>query len=462
MSAIPDLPSRRHVLGAGALGITTLALPAAAAAATGGSPEALVLTAPTEVTAVPSGYVSAGTTGAITVAWAEVAGASSYEVRWSTAGVSGPFDAGPITTTGTSVTIADLDGADASHHVVVVARSGAVTSPASTAVAATPVIAVGGTGTMTTYVGDGTNGTSGATYVVHTFLHDGSGDEQTSHTLVLNAAIALDRLIVGGGGGGGGATGRGFACGGGGGGEVVTGTRAAAATPGESLAILVGRGGSGGPNTANSVYAGGGAGSSLDGVTARGGGAGGSAPTLVDQTAATDAAALPTGSPRFTGGGGVAQVSAQTGAIGAGFDGASGIGSNTVAIQFAGGGAGAGGDGLQGSGTRSGDGGQGIVSTITGAAVEYGSGGGGGKRNSGSGGAGGRRAETPEGGSAGGAGGMNDAGSSAPAGRGGGGGGGGREGAEGEAPAAGTGGAGGSGVVIVRYEVPAPVLPQPA
>lgn len=227
------------------------------------------------------------------------------------------------------------------------------------------VVATGGD--ITTFVGDGTIGAAGTTYVVHTFATVGAS------LFTLNAPYALDHLIVGGGGGGGGCTGRDMCAGGGGGGAVVTGTRTLeAATAGETLAVVVGDGGAGGGDIALvespgvAGYAAAGDASSFDGVTALGGGAGGSAP-FTGNADVGDPYALPTPSTVFTeerstGGGGVGQTKSQLGAIG-----------NATA----------------GTDT-SGRGGIGIASSITGTRTEYDSGGGGGKRGTGSGGRGAR------------------------------------------------------------------------
>ncbi len=153
-----------------------------------------------DVTATPLGYVSAGATGAVRVTWDAVAGATSYQVGWATVSSgSGPYTFEDVVS-GTSHDLVGLAGSDTTHHVVVRASDGA-SSLDSAEVTASSVVATGGS--ITSFVGDGTNGTTGTTYVVHTFA------TVRSDALTLNAAYALDHLIVGGGG----CTGRGMCVG---------------------------------------------------------------------------------------------------------------------------------------------------------------------------------------------------------------------------------------------------------
>jgi hypothetical protein len=450
-------PERRDVLSVGAIGIASLVLPSAAASASGesppaGEPQGSGLSAPTGVTAVPIGYVSDDATGAIRVTWDAVDGATSYRVGWATVSSgNGPYTY-EAAGTATSFDLVGRVGTDTIHHVVVEASddSSAFTS---TELTCSSVVATGGD--VTTFVGNGTIGAAGTTYVVHTFATVGAS------SFTLNAPYALDHLIVGGGGGGGGCTGRGMCAGGGGGGGVVTGTRAlGAATAGETLPVVVGAGGTGGGDIALvespgvAGYATAGDPSSFDAVTALGGGAGGSAP-FTGNADVGDPYALPTpyagfAAERATGGGGVGQTARQLGASGNDSNGGNGTLSAVATGQRAGGGGGAGGSGNATAGTdTSGQGGIGIASSITGTRTEYGSGGGGGKRGTGSGGPGGVIAGLV---TAGGAGGRDAAGSPGVSGRGGGGGGAGRN----TEPPVGDaiGGPGGAGIVVVRYALP--------
>jgi hypothetical protein len=453
---------RRELLAVGSLGITSSLLPSGVAAASVGGVVAAAPSAPTIASAEPAGYLlsqpQVGTsTGAIEVAWGEVGGATSYAVSTRTPSGSGDYLLAG-TTSATTLTVTGLS--ESATYDVVVEASNAVgaSSPSAPATAVGTVVATGGT--VTTFVGDGANGTSGTRYVVHAFTTVGAS------SLTLNRSRALEYLVVGGGGGGGGLTGRNMCAGGGGGGGVVVGDRASAGTAvGEPLAIVVGDGGAGGPDAVPDPlvspgadgYARSGASSSFDGVTALGGGAGGSAP-FSGSAAAGDAAALPapnavSTAARATGGGGLGQSTAQSGASGSASKGGDGTANiNSVSSQFGGGGGGAGGDGTATTdATTSGRGGVGVASRIAGTRVEYGSGGGGGKRQDGSGGPGGALSGLV---SAGGAGGRDAAGSAGVDGRGGGGGGAGRDSGT---PVVGNavGGRGGSGVVIVRYAVPA-------
>jgi len=453
-----DLP-RRDVLKAGSLGITASLLPdSLAAASVGLDPVTAGPSSPTITSAEPAGYLlttGADSNGAIEVTWDEVSGATSYTVSTRTPAGSGTYVLAG-TTSETTLTVSGLSET-ATYDVIVEASNSVGGSGPSTPATSVGTVAATG-GTVTSFVGDGSNGTNETRYVVHAFETVGTS------SLTLNSPRALEYLVVGGGGGGGGLTGRNMCAGGGGGGGVVVGDRPGGETVvGEPLTVVVGAGGSGGPDVAPDPlvspgadgYARGGASSSFDGVIALGGGAGGSAP-FRDTAETGDEAALPSPNAvsttaRATGGGGVGQATRQLGANGSTSKGGDGTLNTTEANQFGGGGGGAGGDGTATTdATTSGRGGVGIASSITGTRVEYGSGGGGGKRQNGAGGPGGALSGLV---SAGGAGGRDAAGSAGVDGRGGGGGGAGRLSAN---PTVGNavGGHGGSGVVIVRYAIP--------
>jgi hypothetical protein len=318
MGAHGSRPDRRDVLTVGAVGITSLVLPSAAAAASGEIPpigeQGSVLSAPTGVTAVPIGYVSDDATGAIRVTWDAVDGATSYRVGWATVSSgNGPYTY-EAAGTATSFDLVGRVGTDTIHHVVVEASDDSATFT-SAELTSSSVVATGGD--ITTFVGDGTIGAAGTTYVVHTFA--------TVGTFKLNRSIDVEHLVVGGGGGGGGCTGRSMSAGGGGGGGVKTGsvTRSAG-----DYGVVVGAGGRGGADvgltTAPESYAIGGDSSSFGEVIALGGGAGGSAPYTGFSGSPTDAVgkvALPTPStefpdPKATGGGGLGQAFRQLGAEG--------------------------------------------------------------------------------------------------------------------------------------------------
>jgi hypothetical protein len=250
----------------------------------------------------------------------------------------------------------------------------------------------------------------------------------------------ISYVAVGGGGGGGFAgtndTNIGSAGGGGGAGQVVVGTDDLAVG---SYAITIGEGGAGsssvsstGSKGEDTVIAG--------VVTAEGGGGGGSASR--DNITAINGAA------GGNGGGGASRgnpSSQGTGGTGDDFDGGGG-GNNTRAAG--GGGGGASENGNAGSGLTAGDGGDGIVETLTGDGLQLGGGGGGGASNSagavGGGGLGG-----------GGTGGNADSSTLPTAGEantGGGGGGGGNLSGGSQ-----DGAAGGSGIVIIAYEANAAI-----
>jgi hypothetical protein len=233
-------------------------------------------------------------------------------------------------------------------------------------------------------------------------------------------------LVVGAGGGGSADLG-----GGGGGGQVVDSSNTAVSG---NVTISVGAGGAAGYNRVGNATNGGRTGSSSSVVSSGGtvtakGGSGATGRSGADNKNA-DGTANNTG---YTGGGGAyAGTGGSTGTGGALYKGGDGGGA-----QGGGGGGGAGGVGQARSGNA--NGGDGVSSNITGAAVFYGGGGGGGTYTltvgaggNGGGGAGGR---------------ISANGTSGTDGLGGGGGG-------AASAASNSGGKGGSGVVIVRYSIP--------
>jgi hypothetical protein len=216
-----------------------------------------------------------------------------------------------------------------------------------------PIAATGGS--VTEYVADGTNGTAGFRYRVHTFAADGSFNVSDA-----GSSGEVDVLLVGGGGGGGTRHG-----GGGGGGGVLEApgrTVAAGANP-----VVVGEGGVGmtdstdGANGEDSTF--------LD-LVARGGGRGGGA-RHVPASGAT--------------GGGAHSSSVAAGtsmAAGQGFGGGAGVNGSIESGWGGGGGGGAGGAGSSATGggandASAGSGGVGRASTLSGVSVVYGGGGGG-------------------------------------------------------------------------------------
>jgi hypothetical protein len=218
-----------------------------------------------------------------------------------------------------------------------------------------------------TFTGNGTIGLSNVLYTVESFTSVVSGCTWT----VPAGVIRVDALIIGGGGGGGSWVGAG------GGAGAMIDTTSLTVTPGTSISITVGDGGVGsvtndvggagfqsvGANGSNSIF---------NSITALGGGVGGS----WNQAAGTN-----TGS----GGGGAGSTGINPGSktnASYGNDG----GSPNVNYNYGyptGGGGGAGAVGGTGSVTvsvrgNSGNGGDGKISTITGASSYYGGGGGGG------------------------------------------------------------------------------------
>ena len=252
-------------------------------------------------------------------------------------------------------------------------------------------------------------------YRVHTF-YPSAPDGVTPGTFsVLADIIDADYIIVGGGGGGGASAG-----GGGGAGGLLTGSR------GFSIGSFAADVGAGGVGAASSTTVGNnGFSSTLDGLTAIGGGGGTS--RLATVSAASGG----------SGGGGSGQVSGSvylgaTGTAGQGNNGGNGTGPLDAGTNSAGGGGG--GAGATGSAAVSaiaGAGGIGVISSVTGLPAYYAGGGGGGIATNG----------TPAAGGLGGGGaGSSTAGSDGLVRSGGGGGGGGL-----------TGGRGGSGLIVVRY-----------
>ena len=188
-------------------------------------------------------------------------------------------------------------------------------------------------------------------------------DPSSAKTAIVKRNLAMtDYLVVGGGGGGGNAMGGG---GGGGGVTNATGIVRALLSEGDTFTVSVGAGGAG-AGSYNSKGANGKATSFTFGdisVSVAGGGGGGS----WFNAAGADGA---------SGGGGTQSSAGGAGIDGLGYAGATGVASS----RAGGGGAGAGHAGYQYTDDpkRAGNGGEGIVSSITGEAVYYGGGGGGG------------------------------------------------------------------------------------
>jgi len=316
-------------------------------------------------------------------------------------------------TSGISVNVGQISGS-----VMVTATNTCGTSPASAkAVTAwLPVTAEGGA--ATTYTANGTNGTNGVHYRVHSFTTVGSASFNVMHA---GTDGQVDYLIVGGGGGGGWDAG-----GGGGGGGVLTGSVSLASG---SYPVLVGQGGSGGsasvgaqasdgnPSSFNSINASGGGGAGNKGAPGRSGASGGGG-------------GHNSSSINLAGG---------TGTPGQGFNGGAGLQNFT-----GGGGGGSAQHGENGSSSQGGNGGNGYAVNITGNAVHYGGGGGGGNHGgAASGGLGGL-------GGGGNGGGASQSGSPGTPSTGGGG------GSHGNLSATSGPFAGGSGIVIIRYPITNP------
>lgn len=418
-------PGRRQVLGASVAGISSLALPGAAQAASVLGPSSAP-SAPTITSAVPAGYrLTSGTAnhGAIEVTWGAVAGATSYTVKYRPSGEGGAYTTFGTSTADTTLVVTGLDDDEAAEYdVVVVASSGGGASQDSLSESSRTLIAIGGT-RVTTFLGDGAIGASGTRYVVHEFTTVGDS------TLVVDrpGSLAVDHLVVGGGGAGGGDI-----AGGGGAGEFVETSGATLSAQGYTITVGgggTGDGGDGGPSSAFGVTADGGGGGGRLGQGGRPGGSGGGAGALAGGSVGTSTADEGLGN---VGGAGSASNTAGNTAVG-------------------GGGGGAGGAGQPAIGEAGGDGGLGSTSTLTGVEVAYAGGGGGGinsddffepSRSDGPAG---------EGQAGGGMGGYwsgdpaTHAGTAATANSGSGGGGSGN---------GGGGGAGGSGIVVLRYAIP--------
>jgi hypothetical protein len=238
-------------------------------------------------------------------------------------------------------------------------------------------------------------------YGVHVFTTVGSGGTFAP----LSGSLNVEYLVVAGGGGGGTWSG-----GGGGAGGVLTNSPSSPLTISSSQTITVGNGGPGGvPNNRGTQ----GDPSSLGALVVATGGGGGGSPGGNGQAGGS-------------GGGGAGHEIGPAGGTGTagpprqGYDGGTGSGGSRI------GAAGGGGAGHRGYDYTTPNGGEGVISSITGAARPYGGGGGG--YSGGGGGSG-------IGGYGNGSAGVNGTGS----------GGGGNNGA---------GGAGGSGIVVIRYEIP--------
>lgn len=363
---------------------------------------------------VPAGHqLTAGTdtNGALDVTWASVTGAASYIVSHRPADGSWNDVPGLI---GTSTRLSGLAGST-THEVRISAvnADGDASSPSSASTGLSATVASGGT--VTTFEGDGTIGSVGTRYIVHTFASSGA--------LALHAARDVEYLIVAGGGGGGGS----FHGGGGGAGGLITGSLSVA--PGSQSAV-VGTGGDGGAQQTNPRdFGDNGGDSSVLGVTALGGGGGGAG--AIGATAAI-------GRSGGSGGGGAfAGTSGADGSPGQGHAGGRGRdASGPVRNGGGGGGAGAaGGAAVAGAVGHGGDGGVGVSSAITGDVRTYAGGGGGNGHTSGG--------RAGLGGAGGGGAGQRVSVAAVAGAHGLGGGGGGAD--------AGVGADGGDGVVIVRY-----------
>ncbi len=213
-----------------------------------------------------------------------------------------------------------------------------------------PVLAAASTNAGITYVGN---------YAIHTFL--------TTGTFTPSSSGIVDYLIVAGGGSGGGA-------GGAGGGGLRTGT--GYSVTGQVYSIVVGAGGAA---VASSIAGNNGTNSSALSMTAIGGGGGGNYSSTLSM------AGLAGGS---GGGGGWQGGAGGAGTAGQGYAGGTSIDTTMNPWTSAGGG-GAGGVGLADSGSVSGNGGPGALSSIDGTTYYYAGGGGGGSQNGGTSGSGG-------------------------------------------------------------------------
>lgn len=355
-ASVPPCPGRRRVLGASLAGISTFALPTAARASSVITPSSAP-SAPTITSAVPAGYLlSSGSAnhGAIQVTWGAVTGATAYQVKYRTPSGGGSYTTFGTSTSATSLVVTGLDDdASVQYDVVVVASNDGGTSEDSLSETSRTLIAVGGT--VTSFLSDGTVGTAGTRYVLHSFTEVGDT------TLDWNrpGELSVDHLVVGGGGAGGAEI-----AGGGGAGEFIE--RQGVTLTEAGYTITVGAGGSGGGADASDTDGGS---SSAFGDTAAGGGGGGR----------LNGVGRPGGSGGggggAAGGAGGASTAALPGLGSSGGAGSSGSGPDAVG----GGGGGAGGSGEAGGGQAGGDGGDGQQSDITGGT--YAGGGGGGINN---------------------------------------------------------------------------------
>jgi len=389
--------------------------------------------APSQPVVLPTGYAiddgDPETDGGLDASWGAVTGAVAYEVRRRLAGTGSYEPVATVSAPATSLAMSGLDGTVSYDVEVAAINVDEDASAASTARTGVPARIASG-GTVTTFAADGTNGTAGTTYVVHTFATVGSS------TFVLNRDRTVDYLVAAGGGGGGSDN-----AGGGGGGGVLAGSGISVTA---DHPIVVGAGGApSGDNNKNLQTNGGN--SSFSGLTAFGGGQGGDGEPGA-RTATTGGSGGGGHGERFLVAGAPSALGA-AGTVGQGFKGGDGNRSATAGFGDGGGGGGAGAAGGDAAPLPAGpgDGGTGLASNITGTTFRYGSGGGGGthrdtstSRRSGAGG-------TRLGGGGGGS--LGDVnGGNGEDGFGGGGG--------GSATTSYSGGAGGSGTVILRYALP--------
>jgi hypothetical protein len=296
-----------------------------------------------------------------------------------------------------------------------------------TRVVFSPVQATGGT--VSDYVANGTNGTNGVTYRVHSFTTTGSSVFQVTNA---GSTGQVDYLIVAGGGGGGLQAG-----GGGGAGGLLTGSTVVNVA---SYTITVGSGGAGGNLSANGLN---GSPSQAFGLSAVGGGGGQSMSLSSPSTGGSGG-----GGQRNLGTGNALGTARGLGTSPQGNNGGFGRdGGGDTSAGGGGGGAGQAGADATSNGSQAfgGLGGNGVQSSITGTATFYAGGGGGGNGSGGS--------ATTSGGLGGGGTGQRGltVGGNATANTGGGGGGGGAIPGDGRG-----GGNGGSGVVIIRYPLTNP------